>query len=100
MSERERHIEALSPDCENYLSKNDLYSIADHKDEADPADIFTIEGDLVATQIPRDISPFYLMRLVEHGCEQYAKGIAAAKSMAPPGTPQHGIYTKVKSSVG
>ena len=78
-SNTERHTEALSSDCEAYLTANGLNSFADHKDGSDPADIYTIDGDLVVIQVPRDISAYYLMRLIEHGREQYAKGLAAAK---------------------
>lgn len=83
MSKVERHLEALSPDCEEYLSKNCMYSMADHNDDADPADIYTTDGDLVVLQIPRDISVYYLMRLIEHGQAQYAKGLADTKSAMP-----------------
>lgn len=74
MSEAEHHLEALSPDCETYLSEQNMYSVADHKDDTDPADIFTIEGHPVIIQVRRDISLDDLRRLVEHGREQYAKG--------------------------
>ena len=80
MPEAESHVEALSPECEEYLSKNGMYSIADHKDEAGPADVYTSDGDVVVLQVPRDIEAYYLMRLIEHGHEQYAKGLSAAKA--------------------
>ena len=80
MSKAESHVEALSPECEEYLCKKGMYSIADHKDETDPADVYTTDGYVVVMQVPRDIEAYYLMRLVEHGQEQYAKGLAAAKA--------------------
>lgn len=64
MSEKIRHVEALSAECEKYLAEHGMHSIADHKDETDPADIFTAEGELVVLQVPRDIPLYYLMRLV------------------------------------
>lgn len=64
MSKIERNVEALSPECEKYLAEIGMYSIADHKDETDPADIYTSEGEVVVLQVPRDIPLYYLMRLV------------------------------------
>ena len=80
MSGFERHIEALNDDCEKYLAANGMYSIADHKDETDPADIFTIDGELVVLQVSRDISVYNLMQLINHGREQYAAGFAASQT--------------------
>ena len=65
MFKTERHVEALSLECEKYLAEKGMYSIADHKDDADQADIFTAEGELVVLQVPRDIPLYYLMRLVD-----------------------------------
>lgn len=65
MPKKERNVEALSPECEKYLAEKGMYSIADHKDETDLADIYTDGGDLVILQVPRDIPLYYLMRLVE-----------------------------------
>lgn len=76
MSRVERHVEALSPDCETYLSGQNMYSLADHKDESDPADIFTIDGHPVIVQVRRNISLDDLRKLIEHGREQYVKGRA------------------------
>lgn len=76
MSEVERHVENFSPDCEQYLAEQNMYSLADHKDETDPVDIFTIEGHPVIIQVRRDISLCDLQRLIEHGREQYTKGRA------------------------
>lgn len=65
MAKIERHIEALSPECEAILAQRGMHSLADHKDETDPADIYSNDGDLVLSQVPRDIPPYYLSRLVE-----------------------------------
>lgn len=67
MAKNERHTEALSPECEAILAQRGMHSLGDHKDESDPADIFTIDGDLVLSQVPRNIPPYYLNRLVEIG---------------------------------
>jgi hypothetical protein len=75
-SEVEREVGALDVECEKYLTEQNLYSIADHLDETDPVDIFTTDGEPVLIQIPKDISVYYLMMLVEHGRQQYAKGSA------------------------
>jgi hypothetical protein len=64
MPETELHLEALSPECEKYLVEKGMHSIADHKDDSDPADIYTAEGELVVLGVPRDIPLYYLMRLV------------------------------------
>ena len=72
----ERQVGALDDECEKYLAEQNLYSVADHLDETDPVDIFTIAGEPVAIQIPKDISAYYLMMLIEHGREQYTKGCA------------------------
>ena len=81
----ERQVGALDDECEKYLAEQNLYSVVDHRDETDPVDIFTMAGELVVMQIPKDISVYYLMRLVEHGREQYTKGCAdrQAKSATP-----------------
>ena len=76
----ERQVGALDDECEKYLTEQNLYSVADHQDETDPVDIFTTDGELVLLQIPKDISVYYLMMLVEHGREQYAKGSADHKA--------------------
>lgn len=76
MSGIERHVEALSPVCETYLSEQNMYSVGSHKDDTDPADIFTIDGCLVIQQVRRDISLDDLRKFIEYGREQYAKGRA------------------------
>lgn len=65
MAKNERNIEALSPECEAILAQSGMHSMADHKDETDPADIYFSDGKLVLSQVPRDIPPYYLTRLVE-----------------------------------
>jgi len=47
MNTVERHTEALSPECEELLTREDLYSLGDHK-AGDFADIYTTEGVFVA----------------------------------------------------
>lgn len=81
----ERQVGALDVECEKYLAEQNLYSVADHLDETDPVDIFTTDGEPVLIQIPKDISVYYLMMLVEHGRQQYAKGSSDhhAKSTTP-----------------
>lgn len=78
MNSVERHTEALDDDCEKYLAENGMYSIADHLDETDPVDIFTTDGKTVVIQVPKDISVYYLMRLINHGREQYEAGLAGS----------------------
>lgn len=65
MGKTERHVEALSPECEAILDQRGMHSLGDHKDESDPADVFTSDGELVLSQVPRDIPPYYLDRLLE-----------------------------------
>lgn len=69
MKKKERHIEALSPECEAILAQRGMHSLADHKDETDAADIYSGDDDLVLSQVPRDIPPYYLTRLIE-ACQQ------------------------------
>lgn len=78
MSGAENHIEVLNDECEKYLAENGMYSLADHKDETDPADIFTIDGKVVAIQVGRDISVHNLMHIINHGQEQYVAGLTAS----------------------
>lgn len=82
----ERNVGVLTDECEKYLSEKNLYSVADHLDETDPVDIFTTDGEPVLIQIPKDISVYYLMMLVEHGRAQYAKGSDERQAMST--TPQ------------
>lgn len=81
----DRHVGALDDECEKYLSEQNLYSVADHVDVTDPVDIFTIAGEPVVIQISKDISVYYLKRLIEFGREQYAKGceVFQTKSATP-----------------
>lgn len=65
MAKIERHLEALSSECEAILKGQGLHSLADHKDDTDPADIYSDDGNLVLSQVPRDIPPYYLTRLIE-----------------------------------
>lgn len=74
----ENHIEVLNDECEKYLAENGMYSLADLKDETNPADIFTIDGKIVAIQVGRDISVHNLMHIINHGREQYAAGLTAS----------------------
>ncbi|WP_431153383.1 hypothetical protein [Acidovorax facilis] len=67
MGKNERHVEALSPECEAILDQRGMHSLGDQKNESAPADIFTSDGELVLTQVPRDIPPYYLDRLLELG---------------------------------
>ena len=98
----ERHVGALDDECEKYLAEQNLYSVADHLDETDPVDIFTIAGEPVVIQIPKDISVYYLMRLVEHGREQYAKGCAfsQAKSATPELQEPIAVINTLQSRIG
>lgn len=65
MSKIERQMEALSPECEAILVERGMHSLADHKNETDPATIYSQDGDLVLSQVPRNIPPYYLTRLID-----------------------------------
>jgi hypothetical protein len=98
----ERHVGALDDECEKYLAGQNLCSVADHLDETDPVDIFTMAGEPVVIQIPKDISVYYLMMLVEHGREQYTKGCAdrQAKSATPELQDPIAVINTMQSRIG
>lgn len=79
MSKTERHPEVLSPECEKYLAEQGLHSIADHKNDEDPADIYTLEGKLIEVQVPRDIPLYYLKRLINAAMPRSAEKANARK---------------------
>jgi len=69
MAEIEYHVGVLSIECEKFLAENGLHSLLNQKDESGLVDIFTISGQLILLQVPQDISPYYLRRLVEAGLQ-------------------------------
>jgi hypothetical protein len=81
MSGSVHHPEVLDDECEKYLAEQGMYSIGDHKDEAGLVDIYTIDGELVAVHLPRDISVALLTQIVvlETGNASLTKQLESAK---------------------